>query len=145
MNNIKINYNDILHKDPKDNVFELRKRIYDKLMEKIYSYIDHIYEELANDQKIEEIKRRVVKAPINKESLMMMYKGIEIPLMDKSNLILDNIEYIPIFQMVDKPIHLQKDGKYVVIKNNVRNTFLKLDGHICNVLYTSTTILTLCI
>lgn len=140
MNNIKINYDDILHKDPKDNIFELRKRIYDKLMEKIYNYIDHIYEELANDQKIEEIKRRVVKAPINKESLMMMYKGIEIPLMDKSNLILDNIEYIPIFQMVDKPIHLQKDGKYVVIKNNVRNTFLKLDGHICNVLYKNATI-----
>lgn len=140
MNNIKIDYNKILHKDPKDNIFELRQNIYNGLIQKIYDYIDYIYEELANDQKIEEIKRRSVKAPINKESLMMMYKGVEIPLMDKSNLILDNIEYIPIFQMVDKPIHLQKDGKYVVVKNNVRNTFLKLDGHTCNVLYKNATI-----
>lgn len=140
MNNIKINYDEILHTDPDDNIFTLRQKIYDNLIDKIYKYIDHLYDQLANDPKIVDISKRTVRSQINRESLMMMYKGIEIPMMDKSCLILDNIEYIPIFQMVDKCIHLQKDGKFVVVKNNVRNTFLKLDGRICNALYRNATI-----
>ena len=131
MNGIKIDYNKITNTDPNENIFELRKKIYNKLINKVHQHIDYLYELLANDQKIEDINRRSIKSPINKESLTYLYKGVEIPLMNKTCIILDNIEYIPIFQMVDKPIHLQKDGKYIVVKNNVRNTFLKLDGKIC--------------
>lgn len=135
MNGIKIDYNKITNTDPNENIFELRKKIYNKLINKVHQHIDYLYELLANDQKIEDINHRSIKSPINKESLTYLYKGVEIPLMNKTCIILDNIEYIPIFQMVDKPIHLQKDGKYIVVKNNVRNTFLKLDGKICDVLY----------
>lgn len=135
MNNIKLDMCSFVGADPKQNVFELRQKIYKELIDKIYSHIDYLYDKLVNDQKAEEIKQRSIKAQINKESRILLYKGIDIPMMDKTCIVLDNIEYIPIFQMVDKPVHLQKDGKYIVIKNNVRNTFLKLDGKICCALY----------
>ena len=135
MNNIHIDFNKITNMDPKENIFELREKIYNDLLQKVFDHIDSLYGRLVNDQKVEEIKKRVIKSKLNKESLSILYKGIEIPIMKKGSIILDNIEYVPIFQMVDKPIHLQKDGKYIVVKNNVRGTFLKLDGKICNVLY----------
>ena len=140
MNGIKIDFNKITNTNSNDNIFELRQRIYKGLINKVYEHIDYLYEKLANDQKINDISKRAIKSPINKESLSTMYKGIEIPLMDKTCIRLDNIDYIPIFQAVDKNVHLQKSGKYIVIKNNVRNTFLKMNGHISYVLYKNATI-----
>lgn len=135
MNGIHVDFNKITNIDPKENIFELRQKIYDDLIQRIFDHIDFLYNKLANDQKIEEIKKRTIKSLLNKESLSILYKGIEIPIMNKGSIILDNIEYVPIYQLVDKSCHLQKDGRYIVIKNNVRNTFLKLDGHVANVLY----------
>ena len=135
MNNIHVDFNRILDINPKENIFELRDVIYNDLLQRVFDHIDSLYGRLVNDQKTEEIKKRTIKSALNKESLSIMYKGVEIPIMKKGSIILDNIEYVPIFQMVDKPIHLQKDGKYIVVKNNVRGTFLKLDGKVCNVLY----------
>ena len=140
MNGIKIDFNKITNTDPNENIFELRKKVYDELLDKVFQHIDYLYEKLANDQKITDISHRSIKNLIDKESLSMLYKGIEIPIMDKTCIILDNIQYIPIFQAVDKSVHLQKDGKYIVIKNNVRNTFLKMDGRISHVLYKNATI-----
>lgn len=135
MNNIHVNLGDIVGVDPKENIFELRQRIYKRLIGKIHRQIDHLYTLLVNEKKAEDITGRVIKCPINKESLTYLYHGVEIPMMNKTGIILDNIEYIPIFQMVDKPIHIQKNGQFIVVKNNVRNTFIKLDGRACNVLY----------
>ena len=135
MNNIKIDYFKITNTDPKNNLFELRRQIYDKLIKKIHQQIDHLYDLLVSEKKAEDISTRSIKSQINKESLTYLYHGLEIPHMNKTCIILDNIEYIPIFQLVDKCIHLQKDGKYLVVKNNIRNTFLKLDGRECNVFY----------
>lgn len=135
MNGIHIDFNKITNTDPTKNLFELRQNIYKRLIEKVYQKIDELYNLLANDQKATEIEHRKINSQLNKESLTYLYKGIEIPLMNKTCIILDNIEYVPVFQLVDKPIHLQKSGQYVVVKNNVRSTFLKLDGHVSNVLY----------
>lgn len=135
MNGIHLDIPKITGIDPKDNIFELRKQVYDKLIDQVCKHIDYLYEKLITDQKKEDIENRSIKNQIDKESLTMLYKGVEIPMMDKTCIILDNIEYIPIFQMTDKSIHRQKDGKFIVIKNNIRNTYIKLDGKVSNVLY----------
>lgn len=140
MNGIHLNIPKITNTDPKENLFELRHKIYDQLIDQVYGHIDYLYDRLVNDQKAEDINKRTNKSLLDKESLIIMYKGVEIPMMNKTCIILDNIEYIPIFQMVDKPIHLQKNSKYIVVKNNIRNTYIKLDGKICNVLYKNATI-----
>ena len=134
MNGIHLDINKITNTNPKENLFELRKKIYNELLDQIYKHIDSLYERLVSDQKEEEINNRSIKSAFNKESLTILYKGIEIPLMDKTCIVLDNIEYIPIFQLVDRSVHQQKLGTYMVVKNNIRNTFLKLDGHKCDIL-----------
>lgn len=134
MNGIHLDINKLTNTNPKENLFELRKQIYDNLLIQIYKHIDSLYERLVSEQKEEEIKNRTVRSAFNKESLTILYKGVEIPFMDKTCIVLDNIEYVPIFQMVDKPVHTQKSNAYIVIKNNIRNTFLKLDGKKCDIL-----------
>ena len=135
MNGIHLDIPKITNTDPDNNVFELRRKVYKDLVSKVCKHIDYLYDKLIDDNRKDEIADRSIKNQIDKESLIMLYKGIEIPMLDKTCIILDNIEYIPIFQMIDRPIHLQKDNRFVVIKNNIRNTYLKLDGTTCNVLY----------
>ena len=134
MYGIHLDVGKLTQTDPKENLFELRQRIYNSLLDAIFNHIDYLYQTLATENKIKEIEGRSIKSKNQKESLVMLYKGIEIPLITKTGLILDNIQYIPVFQSVDRCIHLQKDGKYIVVKNNIRNTFLKLDGKKCIVL-----------
>ena len=137
MNGIKIDFSKIPGVLPYDeNVFTMRETIYNKLIDSVMAFIDEVYDKVDTKAKLGEINKRSIKSEnIFNNSLLMIYKGVEIPLLDKTRIILLGNTYIPIFQMVDMPIHFQKDGRFLVIKNNIRNSYLKLSGVESNVFY----------
>lgn len=126
MNGIRLPEN-LLHDPTRINVFELRKEIYKTLQSRMKSYVDDLYS-VCDKEKQKEINDRKAENSPFMNSLLMMYKGIEFPIFDKNNMILDGIPYIPTLQIVDKPIHSQKNGKFIIVKTNMRYSYIKMQG-----------------
>lgn len=118
--------NTYYHSDKK-NIFEIRNDIYDELVKKSKDYIDRMFDVCDEDKKKDIMNRKCTHMPY-KNSKFEFHKGIEFPIIDKVEMVLDGISYIPTMQIVDNSISSQKNGKYIVIKTNLRYSILKMNG-----------------
>lgn len=114
--------------DPnKTNIFELREETYKNIQAGMLKYLDDMFSVCEPDKQREILERKPEVKPLM-NTFYMFYKGVEIPIFDKTQMILDGIEYIPTLQIVDKPIHSQKNGKFIVVKTNMRFCLIKMSG-----------------
>lgn len=110
-----------------NNIFKVKKKVYNEIMQSVKDYIDKLYSVCTPEKqnKIDNLEPTIVPY---KNSLFEFYKGVHLPILDKTAMILDGIYYIPIMQLVDNPIHSQKFGKFILVKNNLRYCMVKMKG-----------------
>jgi hypothetical protein len=114
--------------DYKKNIMTMRTAIARNMLDRVRAYIDDIYSKQLPEKKAE-IDARVLKPKsVSGSSFSMFYKGVELPVINKTVMTLDGIDYVPVFQIVDNPVHSQKGGKFIIVKTNMRNAFIKLMG-----------------
>ena len=122
------------------NIMTLRSSITRTMLDRVRTHIDAIYDAQTKEKQAEINKRAPkLKTPAT-ASLSIFYKGVELPIVDKTKMTLDGIDYVPVFQIVDSPVHSQKNGKFIIVKTNMRNAFIKMSGTSAYVLTKNSTI-----
>ena len=91
--------------DHKKNIMTMRTAIARNMLDRVRAYIDDIYSKQLPEKKAQ-IDARVLKPKsVSGSSFSMFYKGVELPVINKTVMTLDGIDYVPVFQIVDNPVH----------------------------------------